>query len=564
MTRSHRIPAADVLRRNLVALAQTQPRIYERVHWPVEGGHLVLDADGAWRFQLNASSFDFEQSDTLVAEGVGQTLAVVREGEELLLFGLGLGEHLEALLREAPDRMITAWDRDPWILRQVLSVRDWSAELEAGRLRFALDADLVPLIESGQNWCVLHHPILSGVYANEARLLRDGLCEKRALVCVGSLFVDSLAEALRGEGFSVFSFDVQNYAAEELQLVVEAYRPALVASINYVHGTAEFCQALDLDYICWEVDPATDEPEPLAAPAPRAHVFTYREANVSSFRRAGFGHVEYLPLATDPEKRIPVELSDEEQGRYGARISFVGTSLMRNVAGFQLAFEEQFSVWRPQSGDEGTRAFVDLIVDQREGFSGYRIPERLEEKCPGFRAFCRDRSLQDPALLAAEIAAAEKRLNYVSELADHGMVAWGDDGWAQVEPLGVDYRGPALHETELPLIYSGSTINLDINRIYQGDIVTMRIFDILACGGFVLAEHCDALADLFDIGSEIESYRTLAELQDKVAHYLANPGEARTIAERGRFAVLTRHNIPDRVRTMLERCSGEEPSQRVA
>ena len=34
----------------------------------------------------------------------------------------------------------------------------------------------------------------------------------------------------------------------------------------------------------------------------------------------------------------------------------------------------------------------------------------------------------------------------------------------------------------------------DVNRIYQPDVVPLRVFDVLACGAFLIAEHSEALA----------------------------------------------------------------------
>ena len=82
-------------------------------------------------------------------------------------------------------------------------------------------------------------------------------------------------------------------------------------------------------------------------------------------------------------------------------------------------------------------------------------------------------------------------------------------------------------------------------------MVTMRVFDVLACGGFVLAERSSALAELFEIGAEVDCYASADELETKVAHYLAHPDSARAIARRGRDAVCARHGMDARVAHML-------------
>ena len=73
----------------------------------------------------------------------------------------------------------------------------------------------------------------------------------------------------------------------------------------------------------------------------------------------------------------------------------------------------------------------------------------------------------------------------------------------------------------------------------------------MACGGFLLAAHSEELESLFEVGVEVESWSTRAELVAKVQHYLAHPEEARQVAERGRQAVNARHRVAHRVDQMV-------------
>lgn len=544
------LPDDALLTANLTALEARQPALVERLHWPVEGDALSHDADGRWTFRLHRSEYVATLTEQETLDALPRTLGADVTGTQLV-FGLGLGETLAATLERAPRANVIAWERDPWVLRQALSVRDWTADIASGRLRFALNADLVDLLEGGIDESVVWHPLLSRAYTNERWLVTEGLGERRALVCCGGLFVDALASALRDEGYSVLSFDVEKIAAEESELVLETFQPSLVASINSIHGLADFCQARELDHLCWEVDPATDAPAPLAAPAPRAHVFTFREANVAAYRSAGYEDVRYLPLAADPGRRRPVELSALDRDRYGAEVAFVGSSLTGNVSAFQELFLTQLESWTPGSRSMGRDLIREVVTAQRKDVTRFLVPQLLEERVPGFRAHSRTAGLQDPAMLLGEVCAAEKRLNLLAELGDHDVAVWGDEGFLQLESHGVRHEGAAGHGEELTRIYNAAAIHLDIGRLYQPDIVTMRVFDVLACGGFVIAERSEALEELFQLGVEVESYQDLTELQTKIEYYLARPDEARTIAERGRQAVLERHTIAQRLRTML-------------
>jgi len=44
-------------------------------------------------------------------------------------------------------------------------------------------------------------------------------------------------------------------------------------------------------------------------------------------------------------------------------------------------------------------------------------------------------------LLGGEIAAAEKRINYLARLGNVDMKVWGDEGWRAIEQYGVKYMG---------------------------------------------------------------------------------------------------------------------------
>jgi spore maturation protein CgeB len=539
-----------LLQKNLSALQASQPDLHERLLLPVDGDHLQRDSSGAWTYRIQSNEF----CASLTSDEARKAVSHVdpSHSEDLWIFGVGLGELLQELLERCPQANLVAWERDPWVMRQALAQNDFSAALSAGRLQLAMNADLGLMLEQSRPDALVLHPLFARLYNNERLLLDADLSLPRALVCCGTLFVESLASALRAEGYNVFSFDVERQSAEELQLVMDSWRPELVAGINHVQGLSEFCEENKLSYLCWEIDPSTDVPQPVSRPVPSTQIFTFRRANVLAYEQAGYEGTRYMPLAADPQRRRPMSLNADQRIRYAAPVSFVGASMVSQVEPFLETFQAQFEAWSGVRSSRGTEVIAQVLAEQRMDFSEYKVPVLLERELPDFRGYCASLGQEDPALLLAEVAAAEKRLNYLAELAPYNLVVWGDEGWDQLSAHGVVVKGPALHESELPMIYGGSLINVDVGRLYQSDIITMRVFDILACGGFVLAEHSTELELAFEVGVEIESYRTMAELKAKVAHFLAHPEAARAIAERGRQAVLDRHTIHGRVREMLD------------
>jgi len=543
----------DTFAENLRALGIAQPELAERLCWPVSGEHLHEEADGSIRYSWRETWMPIELTRAEVDFAVESALARVGADARVLVFGVGLAELVERVLEHEHTRVVV-WDRDPWMMRVLLGRTDYSDAITSGRLRVALGADLLALHSDPTIEARIEHPLFANIYARELAWLTEGAREQRALLCEGKLYVDSLANALADEGYSLWSVDVERLSQEELDYTVRVLQPQLMAAVNYRAGLVEFTHGHGLELLTWEIDPFTHQPSPLQIPSGHARIFSYRKQLVTDLRALGFENVEYLPLAADTELRQPGALTDDERERYAAPISFVGTSLLANAE----SYVQQFCADLVRFADE-TGAPVDvmstleaLLVDQRGQPDEWRIETTLADLVPDFSDWsCRVIGERDPAILLGEFAAAERRLSMVASLAEFGIQAWGDEGWSQLAPAGVNYRGPARHGHDLTRIYRASTINLDIGRLYQNDIVTMRVFDILACGGFALVEHTEALEELFEVGVELESYRTRDECREKVQYFLEHPGEARAIAERGLQAVRERHSFQLRVRHML-------------
>ncbi len=528
---------------NLIALQASHPGLAERICLPVMGDHVEVPADAPARYRVHRTWHPF----ALEGDALDASMADAPKKGDVLLFGVGLGEQLDRLLRRKSGRVI-AWDRDPWMLRLLLTNRDWSRWIRWGRLVIRLGSDLLPELRSRRP--VVFHPFFAERYDTERRLLDDGLGERRALVCAGTLFVDEIAEALRQQGFTVGTWEPTRLASEELARAAQAWKPEVVVSVNYVHGLAEACQGLGLKLLVWEIDPATDRLKPSRA-GDTAWVFSWRKATVEQWKAAGFARSWHLPLAADTDKRRPVDVED----RYRSPIAFVGSSMVEQGQRFREQILADWALWRGGSPveavQEGGQLLQHVLDAHRDDYSVCRVEELALEVMGDFIREMRGRG-SDPVPRIAEMVGADKRITWVANLGQVGATVWGDEGWDFVQQYGVRWMGPAGHRQELNKVYCGAGINLDIGRIYQSDIITMRVFDVMACGGFVLAEHSDHLEELFTPGVELDSYRTLDELLQKVEHYLEHPDEAKAIAARGLEAVRANHTIAGRVRHMLD------------
>jgi spore maturation protein CgeB len=553
------------LERNLTALARRDPALAQRLCWAVDDSHVARDDRGQLQLRVQQSWVPLDLSAEQLQTALGDAPDAAGNTQELFVFGAGTGD-LPARLLASPARApVTVWDRDPFMLRLTLSRADWSEDLISGRLRLALGCDLWGHLAPSDRRIVLH-PILAQVYRNERALL-TAAPSRRALICAGGLFVDDLADGLRGHGHAVFTLDTSRLSVEELTLTVRVTQPVLVAAVNHTEGLAEFCEAEGVPLLCWEVDPALQRLANVTSPPLHARIFTYRRGHVADFERAGFPAVTFLPLATNPARRMPPALTAEEIPRFAVPVAFVGASLVDRIASLRADFARAFVAFAGEGGgvavaDGALRILDDVLARQRADLDHYMIPTLLDQLAPGLREHGKRPGAYDAEQIAGELAAGEKRLALIGALA-RGLAegdaadseqpqvhVWGDPGW-RAAAANVNVRGVAGHFVELNKIYGSARINLDIGRLYQMDVVTMRVFDVLACGGFLLTERSPELSELFEPGHDLEVFTGAEELIDKTRHYLAHPELAARIAAQGRATVLSRHTVDLRLELML-------------
>jgi len=131
------------------------------------------------------------------------------------------------------------------------------------------------------------------------------------------------------------------------------------------------------------------------------------------------------------------------------------------------------------------------------------------------------------------------------EKAGPGLAAWVQTR----EVLGAEYsKAIRLSKVNLGILSEarqGSS---------SGDLVTARTFHIPACGGFMLHERTNEVAEYFEEGRECGMFEGPQEMADKVGYYLDHPAEREAMAEAGHVRCLNSgHSVDDRARTMLSK-----------
>ena len=283
--------------------------------------------------------------------------------------------------------------------------------------------------------------------------------------------------------------------------------------------------------------------------SPWTTLFTWDSDNISSLRAAGFEHVYYLPLGTDPDRFHPSN-SGSTPAAWKADISFVGNSMVYKVGG------------RLKNGRFPRPLLLSFrTVAQQFMESHHRSVAEFLRHCQP-QAYAHYLALPDnEAKLAYETAVTWQatrlyRNGCVRRLLPLRPLIVGDAGWRKVEfrhePLQPRYLDALSYYTELPLFYGQSAINFNCTSKQMKGAVNQRVFDVPAAGGFVLTDWREQMEQLFE-PDEIVCYHEPDEAPDLARHYLAHPEERHRITLAARKRVLSCHTWQHRLQTMLER-----------
>lgn len=114
---------------------------------------------------------------------------------------------------------------------------------------------------------------------------------------------------------------------------------------------------------------------------------------------------------------------------------------------------------------------------------------------------------------------------------DYALKVWGRG----YQYLPSDYwAGEYLDYIKLDQLYRSSLITLNDHTpaMAAEGFVAIRVFDILASGGFCISDANPGIDEIF--GDTVPQYRTADELQDMIRYYIQNPEKRLSLMKRGR------------------------------
>lgn len=331
-----------------------------------------------------------------------------------------------------------------------------------------------------------------------------------------------------------------------------------VFSINFYPFISEVCNIFHIRYICWTVDSPVMELYSDSLKNPWNRIFLFDKAQYDEFHPKNPDCIFHLPLASNPDRwrKVLQAAPPADCQKYTGTISFVGS-----------LYTEKCPYDRLTGASDYLRGYLEGIMEAQSRVYGcYFLEELLPDSIvESFRAclpdfytpldtFQRDDRITMAQLyLCAKISAME-RVRTMHLLGSRYPV----NLYTASDTSGIPVKNCGLVKTltEMPLVFHYSKINLNITAKAIRTALPLRIFDVLACEGFLLTNYQSELADCFEIGNDLVCYTDEEDLLSKTEYYLAHEEERREIAHNGLETVTRYHNYPERLLQMLSLAYG--------
>lgn len=399
----------------------------------------------------------------------------------------------------------------------------------------------------------------------------------------GSICEPDLVNAFTRCGLEVSTIDREVSdknitGSERVKLVSEAIDsdlPLFVFSINFFPDIARVCGIYSLRYVSYVVDAPLPELFSDTIRLDTNKIFLFDRSQYDMLHIYNPGGIFHLPLAADPD-RLSSVISHDAGNMQMHDVSFVGSLYSE---------KNRYDRIRTKLSDK-TRGYVQGIVNSLMCLPGYSFTEEvlpdditreIKDADPDF--FSTDATLTDArrrnddneqSIIAAkdriivseqyigfEEAACERKMiiSALSKKFDTALYTRSDTSELMKEAPWLHICGGVKTLTEMPLVFAGSRINMNITIKPIKSGLSLRVFDICGCGGFLMTNWQPELQECFDIGKEAECYSSQEELIEKISFYLANENARAHIAFSGLERVRREHTWTQRIAQILRKVS---------
>ncbi len=493
----------------------------------------------------------------------------------LVVLGLGLGYHVAELSRCYPEAKIIVIEKSSEIYENAMScelIHEIKHEVLQGLTHSQVirkiaaiqmhdgfvPVTVFPLASAVAAFPSFYDPILSSLRNTESTKLWDKLRYRKfqtesitvLMIDSGYFLLTETEKALRSNGHKVVRVKVNksDIGDKVISGIMEAiinFKPDFFLTVNHLGldeegKISDFLTSIEMPVASWYVD----SPNLIVKAfnknvSPYVALFMWDRSYINDMKSMGFESVEYLPLATDEKVFRPLMSKKHKKklSGYICDVSFVGNSMVEPVDEWMEKVHVHVRPIVDRISTELVRTgnMMEMLSnDEKEVIHGLSTKEKMDFE-------------------AAVIwkATLHYRLGCMNELKNNELRIYGDKHWKSLLHNNADIYPSINYYKELPYLFNACKINFNATSLQMKEAVNQRVFNVPACSAFLLTDYQESLDELFDIGSEVVSYKDKEEIPELVKYYVNNLSARDSIVIKARSRVLNEHTYKHRLNSMI-------------
>lgn len=339
-----------------------------------------------------------------------------------------------------------------------------------------------------------------------------------------------------------------------LGMLIAQNKPLFVFSINYYPFISIVCEKLHVFYIAVTVDCPVFEIFNTTIRNGFNRLFLFDKEQFNMVRKENPNYIFHLPLGAAPQRLDKIL---ENVKGYMYDISFVGSLYNEKDPLQSIRFLPDDlvniidnAIDDQMRGDVFGHSCLDMIINED-------LVNRLKELDNDF--YPSDMSVFDISHYVAINDYLCPHFTYKERVAILDMLSEKCGGKVHLFTNSntkdilnkVEIHSGVDSLKEMPLIFKLSKINLNITVRSIASGLPQRIWDVLACGGFLITNYQPEIDEYFKNGEQIVTYNSYEELVDKVNYYMVHDKEREKIAYNGYCLVKEKGKVVDRVLEMI-------------
>ncbi len=376
-----------------------------------------------------------------------------------------------------------------------------------------------------------------------------------------------LLDCMEGLGYNTVLFSLQEEARrlqindewiQNIKKAIEEDNTEKIFSIGYFPTVSEAAKEKGCQYISWIYDSLDLNvyAENITNDNNRICIFDY--ALFEELSGQDIHTVYHVPFAVNTERCGRIKLTEDEQKKYGAQVSYVdcfngknGSSIGKIPHFGQLMFELG-------EKDEYTEGYLEGLLEAQMQLYGCdilteNITEELYQKIIAAKPLEKDRygkympekKAYIDDIFCRYMASAEQERLLKASAEYFETFLYTDD--SKIPAGNCVNKGKLDLDEELPKVIRASKVNLSITNRSSRTGIPYLAMQIMGAGGFLLTSYQNEFFNFFEPDVDFSYFSNKDEMIDKIQFFCTNETERAQIAGNALKRIEKGHTLRQRL-----------------